>query len=366
MITKVLDDCAAAFGRTISRAAAVAVAAGALALALGAALGLTGAALGSLAAAWLFCAGLAAGGLAVAATIDLTSGRWAGAVLPIARATIGFFVPAIVLLAVIALTAALWMPKAVAPEGMSLARLAGRNLVATALLLWVARRYVDASQAAAGVESRLRRRAVGYLLLYVVTLSLWAVDFVIGLTTWAPSSVIPAFYFMGAFLGGIAWVALIGALAGSPITADTRHDLGKLIFAFGAFWGYLLWSAFLPVWYGNLPEETGQLIARWDGPWRFVTVGMFAAVFGTSFGFFFPESTKRGRITLAVGSAVVLAGLLGERFLLVLPSLSLRGSAGAILVGAAVTAGVLGAFVLLVGARLGRSNRAFGAPGRRD
>ena len=34
------------------------------------------------------------------------------------------------------------------------------------------------------------------------------------------------------------------------------HDLGKLGFAFTAFWGYLTFGQYLVMWYGNMGEET--------------------------------------------------------------------------------------------------------------
>ncbi len=344
-----LDRCTAAFGRRVSLLAAAAVGLGVLALVTGWVLGLQRPLLGMLAAAWLFSAGLAAGGVAVAAALRLGHSRWAEGALPVAHATAGFFAPAFVLLALVVLAARLWMPAGAVPAG-HLAPLAARDLVATAVLFGVGHWYVAATRAAD--STRASRLAVLYLILYAGTLSLWAADLVMGLRDWAPSTVVPAYYFMGAFLSAIAWIALCSA-AGTHAPVDVRHDLGKLVFAFATFWAYLLWSAYLPVWYGNLPDETGQLLARWAGGWRVLTSGVLLAVIVVPFFLFFSAATKRRRVTLALGSAVVLLGLLGERFLLVLPALApLEGAAGHA-VGIGATAGVLGLFVLTVGARLG-------------
>jgi hypothetical protein len=54
-------------------------------------------------------------------------------------------------------------------------------------------------------------------------------------------------------------------------------DLGKVVLGFGLLWGYLFYSQFLTQWYGNLPEETQWLIARfYEQPWQ--TVGWCALV----------------------------------------------------------------------------------------
>ena len=63
------------------------------------------------------------------------------------------------------------------------------------------------------------------------------------------------------------------------------HDVGKLAFAFTAFWGYLTFSQFLVIWYGNLPEETHffrlRLMAPWQGLTTMVAVLMFVIPFFT-------------------------------------------------------------------------------------
>ena len=59
------------------------------------------------------------------------------------------------------------------------------------------------------------------------------------------------------------------------VTESTYHDLGKLCFAFSAFWGYLTFGQYLIIWYGNLPEETHWFNLRLMQPW----IGIMTAVF---------------------------------------------------------------------------------------
>ena len=39
------------------------------------------------------------------------------------------------------------------------------------------------------------------------------------------------------------------------VTDKHYHDIGKVVFAFTAFWGYLTFSQFVIIWYGKLAEE---------------------------------------------------------------------------------------------------------------
>ncbi len=337
-------------GRRGSRAAAAAIACGIAAFAFCVLTRREQAALASLAASWLFFAGLAAGSLAVVAAVRLAGGRWAGPVLPVAEATAGYLDYVLVLLVVLLAGSRALLPWAADAGGGRLALLAARQLVPTVALVaagaWLVRtgrpREVEGGGAAA---------AVVYLVTYAVALSLWAYDWVLSLTSAPPPAVLPAFYFMGAFLSGIAWIALVAAArgAGGP---GLRHDLGKLLFAFSTFWAYLLWAIYLAAWYGGVPAEVAPLLARWAGPYRPITVGVLAAVFVGPFGLLLAERTKRGRGTLLAGATAILAGLLGERFLLVLPSLELRGDLVAAVAGAGIALGVAGLFALGVAGRL--------------
>jgi hypothetical protein len=340
--------CASAFGERTASLAAAGVIVGAVALAGGVAFGVAAEALGVLAACWLFFAGIAAGGVAFSAAVRCSRGGWAAAVMSTVEALSGFFPAALALLAVLVLTAPLWIPGAAAAGWGAYASRCLRELIATAVLFAAGRHYLRRSRQEAAEPSRA---AIVYLLLYVAVVSMWAIDLVMDLHEWAPSTVIPPFVFMGAFLGAIA----VGALAAArPPAATTklRGDLGKLLFAMVIFWGYLAWAAYLPVWYGNMPDETGQLVARWAGHWKYVTAVVLATVLAFPFSFLLPERTKRGRFTLALAASSILAGLFGERFLLVLPSLAAHFDALSLALAAGVAAGTAGLFVLTVGASL--------------
>ncbi len=352
-------DPRAALGRPLSLVAAVAAAAGLVAFLAGLASGHSAIAFAALDASWLFFAGLAAGSVALVAAIRIAHGRWAAPILPLAEAGAGFFAPALVLLVVLVAGV-----RGLLPEEAAAARLAGpavRLLVPSAVLFALGARFVARSRGAGASSEAGRAGALAYVVVYAVALSFWAFDLVMEVAGGPPATVIPAYYFFGALLSGLAWVALLAALR-DVSGPDLRHDLGKLLFAFIVVWTYLLWSLFLPTWYGNIPEESVLLLRRWHGAYRPIAIAVLVAVFFWPFWLLFSERLKRRRTTLAIGAGTVLAGLVAERFLLVLPSLRLAADAGAWLVGAGVTAGVAGVFLLAVGARLPSREREVAAP----
>ncbi len=340
-----LDRCAAGLGRPLARLAALLAALGVVSFAVGISLGRTGTALAALDASWLFFAGLSAGSVAVAAAVRTAYGRWADSILPVADAGAGFFLPALALLFVLVIRSATLFPGAAAGAAGAV-----RLLVPSAILFALGWRLVARARRP-GDEGATRAAAVAYLLAFVVALSFWAFDLVMRGWAGSPATVLPAYFFLGAFLSGLAWVGLVAAARGIS-GPDLRHDIGKLLFAFIVVWSYLLWALFLPTWYGNMPDETGALLARWRGPYRPVTALVLIAVFAWPFWLLFSEKLKRHRVTLALGAGAILLGLWAERFMLVLPSLELPGGMGAVLVGAGVALGVAGIFLLSVGKRL--------------
>ncbi len=347
-------ECAAGLGRKAAGCARAAALAGGVALLLACVSGAAQAALGTLAAAWVILAGLAAGGVAFSAAIRCSNGRWALLALPVAEATAGFFPAAVIILGILVLAAPAWIPGALAAGWAPWASRAARDLAAAVLLVVAARRYLGRPGSNIPAHVKASRAAIIYLVLFVASLSLWTVDLVMDLHDWAPSTVIPPFVFMSGLLAGVAWTAFVVATQ-AGVDNRTRHDLGKLLFAFAIVWGYLLWAEYLAVWYGNLPDEAGQLLARWAHYWKFVSLVVVGAVLVFPFFFLLSERTKRGRVTLGVASASMLVGLVGEGVLLVLPSLELVWGWQTLACVIFVTLGAAGLFVLTVGARLARS-----------
>jgi len=352
-----LQGCEAGLGRPLSRLALVATIVGIGAFLVGLFAGQAATALSVLDASFLFFAGLSAGSVALAAAVRIASGRWAEPILPVAEAGVGFFLPALAVLVLLVLCARLFVPWTHGAGALGLLGLAARLLIPTGVLFFLGVRFVAGATGQKAELYRPTTAAVAYCAVYAIALSFWAYDLVMRLSTGPSATVIPAYYFVGAFLSGFAWVALVTAIRGTS-GPDLRHDVGKLLFGFIIVWTYLLWSLFLATWYANVPEESAPLLLRWQGSYRPVTQAVLLAVFFWPFWLLFSERFKRRRGTLAFGAATVLLGLWAERFLLVLPSLHLRGGPTSILVGAGVAAGMAGLFLLSVGSRLAASSSA--------
>ncbi len=105
------------------------------------------------------------------------------------------------------------------------------------------------------------------------------------------------------------------------ITEKHFHDLGKLCFAFTAFWGYLSFGQYLVIWYGNLGEETHWMRLRLMPPWEGVTLTVVALMFLIPFFGLLSRAAKVYLPTMAVFALSTIVGLWLHRYLEVYPSI---------------------------------------------
>lgn len=339
------------FGRTVTLVSRVAAALGLVAIVASFPLGVSAAVLPGFAAAWLFFAGLAAGAVALSAATRVAQGRFLDPVLPLLESAGAFLPLAAILLVALLASSWAWLPEH-ARNGLF--ALAVRDLLAFCVLALAARRVLRRAGPDRWTPAALRDSII-YLLVFVATVSLWTVDLVMKLYEGEPSGIVPAQAFMAAFLAAIAWTALLTAWKSHSITA--RQDLGRMLFGFCAFWAYLVWCSFLPVWYANLPGETAEIILRTEGPWRFFSSAIVLSSFLVPFLVLFSERAKRQRLPVTIAASLVLCGLFAERALLVLRPLAQVSFGLPMLGGALAALGVLGLFVLNAGARLDRQTQ---------
>jgi len=342
---------------------------------------------------WLFFTGITIGSLALTAVHKTANAKWSGVILRFSEATVFFAVVSLVGLILIFTAGyqpifghmheqlhslshgkALWLSYpfmfgrllvgllALYGVGWAMVRadlvpdleLAKRAVSDQRLTLYERMtRGFDVSPAGrAAHHARLNRLAAIFIPLYAIVATLVAFDGIMALQPHWFSNLLGGFYFMGSFLGAHMALALL-MLYGRRhlgivdlVSPKQRHDLGKLCFGFTVFWAYLMWSQFLVIWYGNLPEETGFVFARVWGPWvpiaRAVFIGMFLAPF---WGLLF-VSAKKSPFMLGGFALVSVVSLWLERYLLVTPSITKEHGPVFGLPEAGPTLALLGLFLL--------------------
>jgi Ni/Fe-hydrogenase subunit HybB-like protein len=191
--------------------------------------------------------------------------------------------------------------------------------------------YDGTPEALARVEHRIHWLAPVLCLLYAYMFSLIGFDLIMSLAPYWLSNLFGTFFFVGAFLTGLTMLAMMMVYwrkrlhLEEVIDVHDFHDLGKLIFGFSVFWAYLMFSQFLVIWYGNLPEETSFPFYRFWGEWRPIAITVGLMVFLIPFWGLIWVKSKITPFTFTLFAAISFAGVWLERYLLVQPSLTEQG-----------------------------------------
>jgi hypothetical protein len=165
-------------------------------------------------------------------------------------------------------------------------------------------------------------------IVYAFVLSLLAFDLIMSLDPHWYSTLFGAYYFMSCFYTALAALYFLSLLSlkalglRETIHPHHLHDLGKLVFAFCIFTGYLFYTQFLVIWYGNLPEETRYVILRVKlTPWEPVAWTVLAMTFAIPLVLLLNRRIKMKPLPMMILSGIILAGMWLERFILVAPSI---------------------------------------------
>ncbi len=177
----------------------------------------------------------------------------------------------------------------------------------------------------------MRKISAGGMVLYALTVSFAAFDWLMSLDAHWYSTIFGLYFFAGGFLAALAFIVIfVYLLRGqdvlkNQITVEHYHDMAKLIFGFTIFWGYMAFSQYFLIWYANIPEETIFYLYRWEGSWK---VFSLALVFGN---FLFPfvalmtRAAKRNLKFLIFVSIWILVTHWIDLYWLALPNLHHHG-----------------------------------------
>ena len=295
---------------------------------------------------FVFWVGLAQGMVVFAATQKLAKGHWSGVIIRFAEAGSAFTTVALLLFIGLIIGRQYiftWIHEPRPEIGWWLTSkwFFVRNAAILAALSWLSWRFVrhdtapDARELTSGEAvartedaARISREAAFLILAYAFGYSLLGYDLIMSLSTKWVSNLFGAFYFMGSFLAALMLLAVLsivlrGAMGLAGIyTSRQQHDLGKLCFGFTVFWAYLMWSQFLVIWYGNLPEETYFIFYRLYGVWRPVGIAVFLLVFLIPFIGLLGVKPKLFAPTMVGFALVSLVGIWLERYLEVVPAIN--------------------------------------------
>jgi len=204
----------------------------------------------------------------------------------------------------------------------------GVYFVVWCLLAWFystqsARQDHDGNPRTTLLQERLSAPAI---IVYAFSLTAFIIDWVMALNPHWFSTIFGVYFFAGCMLSGFAALVLLlltlqqRGLIGHAVNDEHYHDLGKFMFAFTFFWGYIAFSQYMLIWYANMPEETQFYIPRQWESWASVSLLLLIVHLLIPFPGLLSRQVKRQNGVLAFWAVWSLAACALDVCWLVLPS----------------------------------------------
>lgn len=187
---------------------------------------------------------------------------------------------------------------------------------------------------------------------YMLIFGMIVVDTIMSLDPHWAANMFPGWLSVSSLWLTLQWVCIISVFGRKWLAIDhlvtpkNYHDLGKLMFALCVFWTYNLFAQILPIWYGNMPEETGYLMLRmFVEPWAGLAKVVVALCFLFPFTVLLSRGIKKLPDSLVYIAMIIATGVFLERFILVMPQVWHKDSLPLGFVEIGVFIGFIGAFV---------------------
>jgi len=315
---------------------------------------------------WLFFASISSAGVMFVAVQRITTARWSRPIIRLLEGYVAFLPIAVVLLLLILIFGRhhvfWWTTRTpeIHEKAIYLApaffypRVIGIALLLTALSVWYIYTCVRldvgilpeaGANWARGLRERMRRGfrderrelhsthslqgRLAVFLAFVFGFG-WIVlswDLSMALDPHFQSTMYGWWFFMGGWVAALAsWTIITMAwrrhLGRYDLIQEKHfHDLGKLCFAFTAFWGYITFGQYLVIWYGNMAEETHWMRLRLIEGWRFPTLLAVGLMFVFPFFGLLSRAAKVFLPTMVLFASCTIVGLWLVRYLEVYPSI---------------------------------------------
>jgi hypothetical protein len=175
---------------------------------------------------------------------------------------------------------------------------------------------------------KMRQWAPLSMLIFALSLTFFAVDWLMSLDPHWFSTMFGVYIFSGTVVAlfatlaiAILWLTRNDVLK-NTLTIGQFHDSGKLMFGFIIFWTYITFCQYFLIWYANIPEETGWYLHRMRGGWEHVGFAIALGHFILPFWVTMSRHMKRNRTVLGVAACWMLMMHFIDLYYVVMPTLN--------------------------------------------
>ena len=170
---------------------------------------------------------------------------------------------------------------------------------------------------------KMRNLSATFLVLFAVTSSTSAWDWIMSIDTHWFSTLFGWYIFAGIFVTALTAMMLIILFLKSKglmpeFNKSHMQDLAKFMFAFSIFWTYLWFSQFMLIWYSDIPEEVTYYMARW-GEYKGLFFTMLAMNFVFPILILMSRDSKRNNGFVITAGIIMIIGHWLDVFILINP-----------------------------------------------
>ena len=175
---------------------------------------------------------------------------------------------------------------------------------------------------------QMKRWSGPAMMAFALSLNFAAFDLLMSLDPHWFSTIYGVYFFGGCVVACLAALPLAVSLIQSTgilrqeVTVEHYHDLGKLLFGFVFFWGYIAFSQYLLIWYASIPEETVWYAARQANGWEWISLTLLFGHFFVPFIGLMSRSVRRNPKALVGWSVFLLAMHFVDLYYLIMPSVA--------------------------------------------
>jgi hypothetical protein len=204
------------------------------------------------------------------------------------------------------------------------------------------------------LTSRMSFVAAGAVILFTVTQTFFAFDWIMALDAHWFSTMFGVYFFAGSVVLQYCFLILMAAALRRKtgrkdiFRKDHFHDAGKLLFGHNVFWTYIGFGQFFLIWYANIPEETAFFHHRAVGSWKTISLLLPWCHFAIPFVYLMSWHVKRNIVALSAGCVWLIVMCYIDIYWLIQPNFHHEGASFGIGdVGSILMVGGLFLFLLL-------------------
>jgi hypothetical protein len=196
------------------------------------------------------------------------------------------------------------------------------------------------------------------MILFAASIVFSSMDLLMSLEPLWFSTMFPVYFFAGSVLSSLALITLTslylqrsGRIT-DEVTTEHYHDMGKLMFGFVVFWGYIAFSQFMLIWYANIPEETFWYEYRMnlENGWGVLSIILLVGHLFVPFLFMMGRTMRRNKNLMFIATIYLLVMHWIDLYWLVMPQYARAGGEigfgfMSVLADLACTVGIIGLFM---------------------